>query len=231
LLLDHLEGRAGEPELERDDGHIGPAMGAEWFFAEHAEWVEAERAAFELVRGRVLDIGAGAGRHSLEAQRRGLQAVAIDISPGAVEVCRRRGVHDVRLLPLDEIAEKLGAFDTILLLCGNLGLAGGADETSALLERLHKLTAADARIVFDSVDPHVDNDEADLAYVARNRERLRMPGQVTIRIRYGGLVTPWYDLLCVSSGELEELAAPTGWRLAWRREAEPPDWYGALEKS
>jgi SAM-dependent methyltransferase len=206
-------------------------MGAEWFFAECDEWVEAERAAFELVRGRVLDIGAGAGRHSLEAQRRGLDAVAIDISPGAVEVCRRRGVRDARLLPLDEVGERLGDFDTLLLLCGNLGLAGGAEETSALLERLHRLTAPDARIVFDSVDPDVDKDEADLAYLAWNRERGRRPGQVTIRIRYGGLVTPWHDLLCVSPGELEELAAPTGWRLAWRRDAEPPDWYGVLEKS
>jgi SAM-dependent methyltransferase len=231
LLLDHLEGRAGEPELERDDGHVGPAMGAEWFFAEPDEWIEAERAAFERVRGRVLDIGAGAGRHSLEAQRRGLEAVAIDASPGAVEVCRRRGVRDARLLPLAEVDERLGVFDTVLLLCGNLGLAGGADETSALLERLHGLTAPEARIVFDTVDPHVDNDEADLAYLARNRERGRMPGQMTIRIRYGRLATPWYDLLCVSPGELEGLAAPTGWRLVWRQDAEPPDWYGVLQKS
>jgi SAM-dependent methyltransferase len=206
-------------------------MGAEWFFAEQHEWVEAERAAFELVRGRVLDIGAGAGRHSLEAQRRGLEAVAIDISPGAVDVCRRRGVRDARLLPLQEVDERLGVFDTVLLLCGNLGLAGGAGETSALLERLRGLTATDARILFDTVDPHVDNDEADLAYLARNRERGRMPGLVTIRIRYGGLATPWYDLLCASPEELEELAAATGWRLAWRRDAEPPDWYGVLEKS
>jgi SAM-dependent methyltransferase len=226
-----LEGRAGEPELERDDGHIGPAMGAEWFFAEQHEWVEAERAAFELVRGRVLDIGAGAGRHSLEAQRRGLEAVTIDISPGAVEVCRQRGVRDARLLPMAKIDERLGVFDTVLLLCGNLGLGGGADETSALLERLHVHTAPDARIVFDTVDPYADNDEADLAYLARNRQRGRMPGQVTIRIRYGGLATPWYDLLCASPEELEELAAPTGWRLAWRRDAAPPDWYGVLEKS
>jgi SAM-dependent methyltransferase len=231
LLLDHLEGRAGEPELERDDGHVGPAMGAEWFFAEPDEWIEAERAAFERVRGRVLDIGAGAGRHSLEAQRRGLEAVAIDASPGAVEVCRRRGVRDARLLPLAEVDERLGVFDTVLLLCGNLGLAGGADETSALLERLHGLTAPEARIVFDTVDPHVDNDEADLAYLARNRERGRMPGQMTIRIRYGRLATPWYDLLCVSPEELEGLAAPIGWRLVWRQDAEPPDWYGVLRKS
>jgi SAM-dependent methyltransferase len=206
-------------------------MGAEWFFADHDDWLEEERAAFELVRGRVLDIGTGAGRHSLEAQRRGLEVVAIDISPGAVEVCRRRGVRDARLLPIGEIDESLGIFDTFLLLCGNLGLAGGADDTVALLEKLHGLTAPGARIVFDSVDPYVENDEADLAYLERNRKRGRMAGQVTIRIRYGGLVTPWYDLLCVSPDELEELAAPTGWRLPWRRDAEPPDWYGVLEKS
>ena len=73
---------AGAPELERDDGEVGPVMGAEWFFADHDEWAEQERAAFQYVDGRVLDVGAGAGRHSIEAQRRGLEAVAIDISPG-----------------------------------------------------------------------------------------------------------------------------------------------------
>jgi methylase of polypeptide subunit release factors len=83
--------------------------------------VEAEQAAFGFVRGRVLDIGAGAGRHSLEAQHRRLEALAIDISPGAVEVCRRRGVRDARLMPLEEIDESLGTFDTALLLCGNFG--------------------------------------------------------------------------------------------------------------
>ena len=206
-------------------------MGAEWFFADHDDWAEPERRAFEYVQGRVLDIGAGAGRHSLVVQRRQLETVAIDISPGAVEVCRRRGVRDARLLPLGEIDESLGVFDTVLLLCGNFGLAGGADETAAFLEKLHSLTRPRARIVLDTVDPYVDNDDADLAYLERNRGRGLMPGQVRIRIRYGGLVTPWYDLLCVSSGELEELAAPTGWQLAWRRDGEPPDWYGVLEKS
>ena len=219
------------PVLERDDGESGPALGPEWLFSEPAGWPEAEREAFEFVHGRVLDIGAGAGRHSLEAQRRGLEVLAIDISPGAVEVCRRRGVRDARLLPLEEIDARLGTFDTVLLMCGNLGLAGSPGPTTALLRRLHDVTSLGGRVVFDTVDPHVGNDDGDLAYLERNRVTGRMPGEVTIRIRYGERVTPWFELLCVSVSELEGLIAGTGWRLAWHRDADPPDWYGVLEKS
>ena len=177
----------------------------------------------------MLDIGAGAGRHSLVVQRRQLETVAIDISPGAVEVCRRRGVNDARVLPFAEIDESLGTFDTVLLLCGNFGLGGTAEETVALLRKLHSLTSPGARIVLDTVDPHVDNDEADLAYIERNRERGRMPGQVTIRIRYGDLATPWYDLLCVSLPELAALLEDTGWHSVWVRE-DGADVYAVLEK-
>ena len=204
-------------------------MGAAWFFAEHDDWAEPERTVFQYVEGRVLDIGAGAGRHSLAAQAQGLDAVAIDISPGAVEVCARRGVRDVRLLPLAEIDESLGAFDTVLLLCGNFGLAGSAEATVAFLERLHSIANPGARIVLDTVDPYFENDAADLAYLERNRARGRMPGQVTIRIRYGGLATPWYDLLCVDSSELAALSAGTGWRPISVIEG-APDLYAVLEK-
>jgi SAM-dependent methyltransferase len=231
LLLDYLSDRAGDPFLERDDGHAGPALAAECFFAEREQWPDAERAVFDLVWGRVLDVGAGAGRHSLEAQRRGLGVVAIDISPGAVEACRRRGVRDTRLLPLASVGEGLGIFDTVLMMCGNFGLVGKAEEAAATLRRLHAITSPNGRIVLDSVDPHVDADAADIAYQARNRALGRMPGQVTIRIRYGERVTPWYDLLNVSAAELGQLVAGTGWRLAQVAEGEPPDYYAILEKT
>ncbi|HEY7004520.1 MAG TPA: hypothetical protein VH281_09580 [Gaiellaceae bacterium] len=85
--------------------------------------------------------------------------------------------------------------------------------------------------MFDTVDPHLGNDEADAAYLERNRLTGRMPGEVTIRIRYAELVTPWFEFLCLSSAELEGLLEGTGWALAWSREAEPPDWYGVLAKA
>ncbi|HEX2506003.1 MAG TPA: class I SAM-dependent methyltransferase [Gaiellaceae bacterium] len=229
LLLDYLAGQAGQALLERDDGRSGPALPAAVFFGEGDEWPAVERDLFEDASGRVLDIGAGAGRHSLEALRRGLDVVAIDISPGAAETCRRRGVPDVRLLALEDVDSSFGVFDTVLMLCGNFGLAGGRDGTRSALRRLEGLTSPEARILLDTVDPHVECDAADLAYAAKNIEAGRLPGEVTIRIRYGHRATPWFRLLTVSARELEDVVAGTGWRVALVRE-EPPDVYAALVK-
>lgn len=115
--------------------------------------------------------------------------MAIDVSPGAVEVCRRRGVHDARLLPLAAVDEALGVFDTVLMMCGNFGLVGGAEQAESILRQLHAITTPNGRLVLDSVDPYVDNDAAEIAYQARNRARGGMPGQMRLRIRYGEHVT------------------------------------------
>ena len=233
LLLDHMAGKHGQLILELDDGRAGPALRADVFFAEHGELPAEERCVFESVQGRLLDIGCGAGRHSLEAQRRGLDVVAIDVSPGAVEVCRQRGVRDVRLLPLAAVDATFGAFDTALALvmCGNFGLVGTADEAVRVLRVLHQLMSSNGRIVLDSVDPYQEADAGDLAYQERNRALGRSPGQVTIRLRYGELATPWYDLLNLSAAELEALAAKAAWHLTDLVDGEPGEYYAVLGKN
>ena len=230
-LLDELAGVAGQAWLERDDGSAGPSMAASSFLTPCDAWHPAERQVFDRVGGRVLDVGCGAGRHSLEAQSRGLDVLAIDISPGAVEVSRRRGVHDVRLLPIAEVDQRLGTFDSVLMMCGNFGLAGSAGETERWLQTLHGMTPPSGRIVLDTVDPYQDADAEYLAYIERNRARSAMPGQVTIRIRYGERVTPWFDLLLVSPPELDELAGRAGWRAAEVVPGDQPDFYAVLEKA
>lgn len=231
IYRDFLAGRAGPaPVLEREDGQVGSALGADVFFAGYDAWPLEERSVFDAVRGRVLDVGCGAGRHCLTAQDRGLEVVGIDISPGAVDVCRRRGVHDVRLLPLSDVGAHLGTFDTVLMMCGNFGLPGTTTSTTRFLELLHMMTTKDGRIILDSDDPYRETNQADLAYIAQNRTKGRMPGQVTIRLRYGVRVTPWFDLLCVSPTELEQFASRTGWRISTLVEGEPPTFYAVLDK-
>jgi len=100
-----------------------------------------------------------------------------------------------------------------------------------MLRLLHAITTPTGRIVLDSVDPYEGADAADLAYQERNRARGRAPGEVTIRLRYRGLVTPWYELLNVSARELKELASGAGWTVADLVDGDPGEYYAVLEKA
>jgi SAM-dependent methyltransferase len=194
--------------IERDDGFITSA-GLN-YFAPVRRWPAVERRALRYVRGRVLDVGVGAGRVALELQARGREVVAIDVSPGAVEVARNRGVSDVRLLAFEEVDASLGHFDTVVMYGNNFGLFGSRAKARRLLRRLRPFVA---RIVATSNDPYATEDLAHLAYHERNRGRGRMSGQLRLRVRYRDLVGPWFEYLIVSPDEMADIVESTGWQL------------------
>jgi SAM-dependent methyltransferase len=213
-MLDFLEGLGAYELIERDDGMIVPSGGPDAYFSEYASWSPHEKKALKHVRGRVLDIGCGAGRISLYLQELGHEVVAIDVSPGAVATSRRCGVHDVRLMPITRIGPGLGIFDSIILFGNNFGLFANERRTRWLLRRFHRWTSGGARILAESRDPYDTDEERHLAYHRKNRLRGRMGGQVRIRARYKYFRTPWFDYLLVSEGEMAQLLEGTGWRLA-----------------
>jgi SAM-dependent methyltransferase len=226
LLLAAYEGDRPKEIIERDDGFVETGPTWDLYSAPFRRWPALNRRAMRFVRGRVLDVGCGAGRVCLHLQQRGLDVVGIDISPGAVEVCRRRGVRDVRVCPIEGVDESLGLFDTIVMLGNNFGLFGSRTKARRLLRRFHALTSERGRIVAETRDVYRTEDPAHLAYHELNRRRQRMAGQVRIRVRYRKLATPWFDYLMVSREELEQLLAGTGWHLA--RTLDADDMYVAV---
>jgi SAM-dependent methyltransferase len=200
---------AGQEIVERDDGFI--AASRLNYFAPVARWPTAERQALRWVRGRVLDVGVGAGRVALELQRRGRSVVGIDVSPGAVEVARRRGVRDVRLLAFEDLDQSLGYFDTMVMFGNNFGLFGSASKARRLLRRLRPLVG---RIAAASNDPTATDDPSHLAYQERNRSRGRLPGQLRLRVRYRDLTDAWFDYLIVSPDEMANIVEGTEWRIS-----------------
>jgi SAM-dependent methyltransferase len=204
MLLDGT----GPEIVERDDGFIDAAMLN--YFAPVARWPAVERQGLRWVRGRVIDVGVGAGRVALELQQRGRSVVGIDVSPGAVEVAQRRGVRDVRLLDFEDIDESLGYFDTTVMFGNNFGLFGSPSKARRLLRRLRPLAG---RIVAASNDPTATDNPAHLAYQERNRGRGRMPGQLRLRVRYRDLIGPWFDYLIVSPDEMSTIMEDTEWRI------------------
>lgn len=204
MLLDGADSEI----VERDDGFVSTAMLV--YFAPVRRWGAVERRALRWVRGRVLDVGVGAGRVALELQERSREVVAIDVSQGAVQVARRRGVRDVRLLALEDVDESLGQFDTLVMFGNNFGLFGSRAKARRLLRRLRPFVR---RIVATSNDPSKTDDPVHLAYHERNRKRGRMPGQLRLRIRYRDLIGPWFEYLIVSPDEMAEIVEGTGWEI------------------
>jgi hypothetical protein len=214
LLLEAFEGRRAVEVVERNDGFLmGSAAAPANYFAPFRAWPAHQRQAMRLVRGRVLDVGCGAGRVALHLQQRGQEVVAIDLSPLAVEVSRRRGVRDARVLSIAEVDKRVGPIDTIVMMGNNFGLFGSAGRAKRLLRRFNSIGSDRRRIVAEVLDPYATDDPDHLSYHERNRQRGRMPGQLRIRIRHRRCTSPWFDYLFVSPAELEALVEGTGWSL------------------
>ena len=225
-LLAKLSGE--EPNnviYERDDGLVNADSND--YFAGPEEWDEVDRWCLARVHGRVLDIGAGAGRAALELQNRGHEVTALDVSPGAMEVCRRRSVRETFLGDVTELASRSErGFDSFLMLGNNLGLLGNPERAARVFEALSALSSPGATIVGTGADPRPDGaPPRHASYHQLNREAGRMPGQIRLRTRFRNLSTEWFDLLLVSPDDLDALARRCGWQVA---EVSPGQLYGAV---
>jgi SAM-dependent methyltransferase len=207
-LLDLLAGSPDPIVIERDDGFVSLDT-----FDYLTGQDERDQWALDRVGGRVLDVGAGAGRASLVLQERDHDVVALDISPGAILACRQRGVLDVYAGSVEQAAADgmAGTFDSALLLGNNLGLLGSPSAAASFLAALDALIRPGGVIVGTCLDPYQTDNPAHLEYHERNRGLGRMAGHITMRVRYERLATYWFDWLALSPAELTDLAAANGW--------------------
>ncbi len=197
--------------IERDDGYFDVSSGAPAYFSTYEKWPPQEQAAMKFAHGRVLDVGCGAGRHSLYLQGVGLNVLGIDISPLAIQVCKLRGLWQAEVIPIEGVDSISGPFDTILMMCNNFGLFASFSKARELLKEFYAKTSPDCHIIAESNDPYQTNHPRHLEYHALNHSRGRSPGQIRIRVRFGKFATPWFDYLLVSKSEMEEILKGTRW--------------------
>lgn len=230
-VLAHFRGNAAHEIIERDDGLVEATGGPASYFAEFARWPAFERRALRFAHGRVLDVGAGAGRVALHLQRRRLAVTAIDNSALALKVCRARGVKRTLLCPIENIGRfRRGSFDTIVMYGNNFGLFGNRAKARRLLTVMHRISSGDAVIIAQTLDPLDTKDPLHRAYHRRNRARGRMAGQVRIRVRYRNCIGPWFDYLFVTRTEMRSVVAGTGWRIREFLDGDGPCYVGIIVK-
>ena len=226
-----FNGKKAYELVERADGFIDMSGGATAYFAELKDWPKIQKQAIQYAKSNVLDVGAGAGRVSLYLQSKGHNVTAIDNSPLAIKVCKRRGIKHAKILPIENITQfKPNSFDTIILFGNNFGLFGGYKKAKRLLKTCSEITSDDALIIAESNDPYKTNDPVHLSYQNLNRKRGRMPGQLRIRIRFKNYIGDWFDYLLVSQQEMKEILKGTGWKVRKFIKSDKSSYIAIIEK-
>lgn len=213
---------------ERSDGYISVDL-TKNYFSEYEDWALYQRKALEFVKGRVLDIGCGAGRHSLYLQDKGFDVLGIDISPLAIKVSRLRGLKKAEIMSIEDVNFRPNSFDTIIMMGNNFGLFGSFEKARKLLTRFHRMTSENALIIADTRNPY-KKDPAHLEYRRLNEEKGRMGGQVKGRMRFEKYTGKWFDWLMVSKKEMKKILKGTGWKIRKFLDSEDSRYIAIIEK-
>jgi SAM-dependent methyltransferase len=231
-LLDWARGGTAPEIIERDDGFTDLGAGHELYVAQFKDWHFSERQAMRYARGRIIDIGCGAGRVTLYLQSRGFDVVGLDASPLAIRSARLRGVKAAWCMSIDDLSDRIAPFDTIVLYGNNFGIFGTPERLRIMMSVWASRTSPSTRILAQSTNPYCGGAPAfDRAYYQRNKQKGFMPGQLRLRVRYRGYVGAWSDWLFVSRREMQILLRGTGWHQTRILGGLPSDSYVAvLEK-
>ena len=167
-----------------------------------------EQKAIELCRGRVLDVGAGSGCHSVVLKERGLDVVAIDISQLSVDVMTERGLNAMNVNYFDEtFVEK---FDTLLFAMNGIGIVGKVERLDLFFRAARRLLAPGGQLLLDSSDigyVFTDDDgsmDIDLA--------AGYYGEIDYKMRYKNINGEPFDWLYIDFDTLSMYAEEHGFR-------------------
>ncbi len=149
-LLDYQMGNYSEDLITYSSVSGKDILPLPYLFRDYNEMPTLEQKALDLAFGKVLDIGCGAGSHSLYLQNKGLEVKAVDISKGAIKTCKLRGIKDAE--QIDVLNLKDEKFDTLLALMNGAGMSGKLKYLTGFLVHLKKLLKPGGQILTDSSD-------------------------------------------------------------------------------
>lgn len=149
-VQDYLAGIRDESILVRTDIAEDETLDPSYFFRNFEQMPVQEQEALKRCKGKILDIGAGAGAHSIWLQEQGFEVCSIDISPLSCETMQKRGLKNVICSDVYHLTDQ--KFDTILLLMNGAGVAQTLPGLPVLLNHLKSLLTTDGRILADSSD-------------------------------------------------------------------------------
>ena len=209
-LREHARGASRGALVVHSDAGDPERVPVALFFRSGAKLRPIDRKAVALCRGRVLDVGAGAGGVALALQAAGAEVTALEILPAAVAVMRARGVRDARRGDVRTFRPRR-RYDTVLALMNGTAPAGTLDGLPGWLAALAAPLAEGGRVLLDSTDLRAPGKRA----VGRDG---RYVGEVQYQLEYDGRRGPPFPQLFVDARRLARAARAVGLasEVVWR---------------
>ena len=148
-ILDHQLGKCEEDIITSTSISDEEPLKVSYLFRTFEQMPELEQTALSLAKGTILDVGCGAGSHSLILKTKGFDVKSIDISPKAIECCQLRGLDNAKVL---DVLNETETFDTLLLLMNGSGIFQSLEQTPKILAHLKNLLNKNGQILIDSSD-------------------------------------------------------------------------------
>jgi SAM-dependent methyltransferase len=209
-VQDYFQGIVGDSILVRTDIAEDETLSPGYFFRTFDQMPLQEQEALKRCKGKILDIGAGAGAHSIWLKEKGLEVVSIDISPLSCEVMRKRGLTNVLCGNIYSLTNQ--KFDTILLLMNGAGVAQTLPGLSVLLNHLKQLLNPGGKILADSSDLlYLFTDENGESWIDIASDTYY--GEMEYQLSYKTVRGKKFPWLFVDSDTLTEYAERSGFKV------------------
>jgi SAM-dependent methyltransferase len=183
-----------------------------------------EQKALELAHGRILDVGAGSGCHSIALMKLGKDVTAIDISPLSVQVMLDRGVHARQVNFYDPAYDE--KFDTVLMLMNGTGIIGNLDNIGNFFTRIKAVLNPDGCVLIDSSDLRYLFEEEDGSLMIDLADDYY--GQLDYQMQYKGVVGEPFDWLYLDFNTLAYYAEENGFKSELVAEGDHYDYLARL---
>lgn len=205
-LLAYFRGDTDAVLICHQDGKRDDVPAAFWF---RVDIDPLERQSLDQAKGRVLDVGAGTGLHTLDLQKRGFSVTAIDVAAECVTIMKARGVRNACVADLYDFDD--GPFDTIFCLCNGLDKVGKLDDLPRFLASMKRLLAPGGQLIADSFDMRVGASAPLVDEMNRKIAAGRYWGEMDLVFEFNGQRGAEFTVLQVDSGTLTRVARQAGW--------------------
>jgi SAM-dependent methyltransferase len=225
-ILDYQTNNAPEDLITETTISEEDEMSVAYLFRSYDEMPQMEQKALQLAKGKILDVGCGAGSHSLSLQNeRNLDVTSIDISANAIQACILRGLKNAKVQDVMTLENE--KYDTILLLMNGAGMCGKLKNIPSFLLKLKSLLNPGGQILLDSSDIiyMFDDDEDGGKWIPSKNEYY---GEIVFNISYKGEKEKPFDWMFIDYNTLQNAALDNGFQCELILEGEHYDYLAKL---